>query len=138
MSAIRSYKPTEYWMKWASASVGALLAACCIALGGGAISSARAGGTEGISCYAAPYGQSGDRCNAANPQYLGVVHLRSVEHSGCADAINNSGALVQSWLCTAGPNGELNVNFGFNQPLRGILRNNTTGDWTHLTGSQTW
>jgi hypothetical protein len=91
------------------------------------------------SYYAAPYGQNGDRCVAPDPaQYLGVVYVGSGEHSGCANALTNSGALKSGWVCTPGSDGEALHYFGFDEALRGIIRNNTTGGWTHLWGNQNW
>lgn len=124
--------------KLAAVTAIALFATYCLSLWTTSASMARAGGHEEWSCYAAPYGSGGDRCSAANAQFLGVVHVTSVDHSGCADGLNGSGALVQSWLCTSGPGGEANASFGFSQPVRGIVRNNTTGAWNHLIGGQTW
>jgi hypothetical protein len=88
---------------------------------------------------AAPYGQSGDRCSAGGSlQNLGGASVYSKEHSGCVDALNSSGNLVASWSCTAGAEHSAEAYFGFSQPLRGIVRNNTTGASTHLNGTQVW
>ena len=90
--------------------------------------------------YAAPYGKAGDRCNASNAQYLVGATLTTVEHSGCVDGIDNGGNLVTNWQCSAGPNGLVWMNFFplGGRLLRGIVRNNTTGAYTHVSGGQEW
>jgi hypothetical protein len=85
---------------------------------------------------AAPYGHPGDRCAAPyghNP-FNGVTG-KGGNHSACVDALDSSGNLKFSWICSSGPNEEaiMSTCCGYGW-LRGIVRNNTTGDTNHLWG----
>jgi hypothetical protein len=82
---------------------------------------------------AAPYGQPGDSCANGSYHLLNGVTGKGVQHSGCVDALNTGGALIASWVCSQ-PNVEASMGTCCGQQLRGIVRNNTTGDTNTLYG----
>jgi len=120
-----------------------LIPACVIALlvaiwaAGGPIGNAQAASNPFCNGYnAAPYGQPGDRCSDGswfNP--LNGVVGKGVNHSACVDAENTGGGLITSWACSGGPEVEVSTGTCCSLgTLRGVVRNNTTGDTNHLYG----
>ncbi|MEZ5078241.1 MAG: hypothetical protein R2725_12470 [Solirubrobacterales bacterium] len=84
---------------------------------------------------AAKYGQPGDRCHDSSYRSpLNGVTGKGVNHSACVDAENTGGSLVYSWVCSSGPNVEVSRGTCCSLTLRGVVRNNTTGDTNHLYG----
>jgi len=117
-----------------------LLAGCIASLlaviwaAGGPASSASATVEPFCQGYvAAPFGQPGDSCANGNFHVLNGVTGKGVQHSGCVDALNTGGALIASWVCSQ-PNVEVSMGTCCGQTLRGIVRNNTTGDVNALYG----
>lgn len=111
-------------------------AALCFSMAAGPVSKASA---ETFCSYiwAAPYGQPGDRCTASTWIWPEMVMVQAYEHSGCADAVGVYNNLVQSWLCTPGNNQFITMWFAPEYiPMKGIIRNNSTGAGTHLAGHQ--
>jgi hypothetical protein len=116
----------------AGALVGLLFALWAVS---GPIANASAGSAEFCGGYlAAPYGQNGDRCSDPNFHLLNGVSGKGGNHSACVDALNTSGNLITSWVCSSGANVEVSLGTCCGQTLRGIVRNNTTGDTNHLWG----
>jgi len=119
----------------------ALIFACALAVAAGLwlvsgpISSASANVEAFCNGYlAAPYGQNGDRCSDPNFHLLNGVSGKGGNHSACIDALDTGGNLITNWVCTSGPNVETSLGTCCGRTLRGIVRNNTTGDTNHLWG----
>lgn len=119
---------------------GLLIAGCLAALFAslwllGPIARADASVEQFCNGYlAAPYGQNGDRCAAPNFHILNGVTGKGVQHSACVDALDTGGNLITSWACSSGPNVEVSLGTCCGRTLRGIVRNNTTGDTNNLYG----
>lgn len=117
--------------------LGALsLVTICAAFG----TTPKADAWSGAFCngYVAPWGQPGDSCAAPEGNWentrIGGVGF---EHSMCIDALNQSGAWIDNWHCSAGPKYHIAVEFpGVWQSVRGIARNNTTGDVNNIYACQ--
>lgn len=102
---------------------------------GGPVSSANAAVDQFCNGYlSARYGQPGDSCADPNFHLLNGVTGKGVQHSACVDALNTGGGLITSWACSSGPNVEVSMGTCCGQTLRGIVRNNTTGDTNNLYG----
>jgi hypothetical protein len=120
----------------------ALILACALTLAAvmwllsGPVTKANAANQEAFcnGYLAAPFGQNGDRCHAPNYRTLIGVAGKGGNHSACVDAEDTGGNLVTSWVCSSGPNVEVSIGFCCGSTLRGVVRNNTTGDTNHLWG----
>jgi hypothetical protein len=116
-----------------------LILACAMALVaamwlGGPITKANATVEQFCSGYlAAPYGQNGDRCHAPAYHILNGVTGKGVNHSACVDAEEGT-SLITSWVCSSGPEVEVSLGTCCGRTLRGVVRNNTTGDTNKLWG----
>jgi hypothetical protein len=116
----------------AGLAVAALMAVWAL---GGPVASAQANVEPFCNGYnAARYGQPGDSCSDPNFHLLNGVTGKGAQHSACVDALNTGGGLINSWVCSSGPNVEVSMGTCCGQTLRGIVRNNTTGDTNHLWG----
>lgn len=115
---------------------GLLIAGCLVALFAslwflGPVARASANVEQFCNGYlAAPFGQNGDRC----AHLLNGVTGKGVNHSACVDALDGGGNLIANWACSSGPNVEVSLATCCGRTLRGIVRNNTTGDTNHLYG----
>jgi hypothetical protein len=119
----------------------ALILACALALAagvwlvGGPITKANAGVEPFCNGYlAAKFGQPGDRCHDPNYHLLNGVSGKGGNHSACVDAEDTGGNLITSWVCSSGANVEVSLGTCCGKTLRGVVRNNTTGDTNHLWG----
>ncbi len=85
----------------------------------------------------APYGQYGDRCYAVGGGYLRGINMQAYQHSGCATtAVVSSGELTKPWTCLPAGGGTLGLTYSQNTDyLKAVLRNNTTGSATSVTGA---
>ncbi len=97
-------------------------------------------GQQNICYYKwlAPYGQQpADRCMSPIGGRLFRALVQSYEKSGCVSVYNGTGELVHSWVCSAGPNSQNDFYIPDDWTYRrGIIRNNTTGAWAHVSGWQ--
>lgn len=86
------------------------------------------------------YGQSNDFCTATPWRYNFYVKVSSQEHSACVSTTTNSNktGVNVSWVCTPGPYGYADRQVNWGVLTHGIIRNNTTGDTNHATGSETY
>jgi hypothetical protein len=113
----------------------ALTVAAGLWLVSGPISNANASVEAFCNGYlAAPYGSAGDRCSDPNFHVLNGVSGKGGNHSACVDALDTGGNLITSWVCSSGANVEVSLGTCCGRTLRGIVRNNTTGDTNHLWG----
>lgn len=102
-------------------------------------STSHASGAKGFCAHAwlNKYGQTGDFCTDPEYHYNFEVVVQSEEHSACGSTTttwDKSGVNV-SWVCTSGPYGINSRRVDWDVYTRGIIRNNTTSDTNHGTGS---
>ncbi len=115
----------------------AVTVAMSIWMSAGPVSKANA--DSGQFCWyvlAQPYGWPYDRCSAsvwATTQGFEGATV-SWEHSTCIATLNAAEQLNASWVCTGGPNTVRWTSFPGGTFRRPIVRNNTTGDYTHIGG----
>ena len=102
----------------------------------------QAGGGENFckNAWLNRYGQSNDYCTATPWHYNYFVKVASQEHSACVSTTTNSNktGVNFSWVCTPGPWGYAERQTSMSVLTHGIIRNNTTGDTNHATGSETY
>lgn len=86
------------------------------------------------------YGQSNDFCASTSWHYNYNVAVQSYEHSACVSTTTNSNktGVNLTWACTSGPYNLQSRQANWGVLTHGIIRNNTTGDTNHASGSQVY
>lgn len=113
-----------------------LLALTCVMLTAGMMTTASSASAQALEpfcfgAWVAPLNQGGDRCFSGG-HWLTSVIANSYDHSICVNGWQNGGPMT-NWNCTSGPGGAFaGVTMDGSRFGNGVIRNNTSGDWTEI------